>query len=324
MVTDGSSPPTLPRNLRGSLVLAGAGVLATLGGLAWDAVLHARSPDLAHHEGVLTLSSPAHLTLLLGVGAAVAGLVGAGWSLLRRGRARAGFVVGTVVVLSAAAATMTWAAGQDADNHRAVADGAGVAAGGGHVHGADAVGDTAATGTAHVHETGECRPTAAQQAAADKLIADTRAGTARFASLAGATAAGYRPVTPPALAVVHYVNLAYVDDGRELDPSHPESLVYVNTTHGPVLAGAMYLANQGDADPPQVGGCLTQWHTHTDLCFSIATQQVVDFTGPDGTCSAGQVHYVPPPMMHVWLVDVPGGPFAHDVDGPALARALSG
>jgi hypothetical protein len=29
-------------------------------------------------------------------------------------------------------------------------------------------------------------------------------------------------------------------------------------------------------------------------------------------------------MLHVWLVDVPGGPFAHDVDGTALARTLSG
>lgn len=115
---------------------------------------------------------------------------------------------------------------------------------------------------------------------------------------------------------------AYLADGHELDVSRPESLVYVNTAHGPVLAGAMYMANPDDKNPPEVGGCLTAWHTHTDLCFSAASQQVVGFTGADGTCPASQIHYVPPQMMHVWLVDVPGGPFAHDVDGAALAQAL--
>jgi hypothetical protein len=298
-------------------------VAATVGGLVWDAVLHARNPDLVHHEGVLTVSNPAHLALLLGLAAAVAGLVGAAWISLRRGPARVAFAAGTVVALVAAAGSMTWAAGQDAENHHAARDVAGAAAAtdAAHVHAVD--GAAAAATSGHAHDTGECRPTAAQQAAADKLIADTRSGTARFASLAAATAGGYRPVTPPALAVVHYVDLAYAADGRELDPSRPESLVYVNTAHGPVLAGAMYLANQDDQNPPAIGGCLSQWHTHTDLCVSVATQQVVGFTGSEQTCASGEVHYVPPPMLHVWLVDVPGGPFAHDVDGPALARMLA-
>lgn len=313
---------TLPHRLVGFLVLAGAGVSATVAGLVWDAVLHARSPDLAHHEGVLTLSNPAHLTLFVGLAAAVVGLAGAGWTALGRGPLRTAFAIVTVVVLTAAAGTLVWAARKDAANDRAAgaaAGASGASAVAGHQHAA-AVPDPAA----HTHDASECRPSAAQQAAADKLIADTRAATARFSILAAATAAGYRPVTPPGLAVVHYVDPVYMDDGHELDPTRPESLVYVNTTHGPVLAGAMYIANQDDSNPPQVGGCLTQWHTHLDLCFSMATQQVVDSTGADGTCPAGEVHYVPPPMLHVWLVDVPGGPFAHDVDGTALARTLSG
>jgi hypothetical protein len=179
----------------------------------------------------------------------------------------------------------------------------------------------APSAAAHDHATGECQPTPAQQAAADRLVAETRRGTARFASLASAEADDYRPVTPPSAPTVHYINPEYADDGRVLDPEHPEVLVYANTRRGPVLTGAMYLANQPGDEGPAVGGCLTAWHTHTDLCFSTSELQVVSFSS-DGSCPAGQVHYVPPPMLHVWLVDVPGGPFAGSVDGSALVRRL--
>lgn len=34
------------------------------------------------------------------------------------------------------------------------------------------------------------------------------------------------------------------------------------------------------------------------------------------------MNYVPPQMLHVWVVDVPGGAFAHDVDDEVLVRQL--
>jgi hypothetical protein len=40
---------------------------------------------------------------------------------------------------------------------------------------------------------------------------------------------------------------------------------------------------------PQVGGCLTQWHAHSLLGWET------------------------PEMMHVWVVDVPGGSFSDEV-----------
>ncbi len=137
-----------------------------------------------------------------------------------------------------------------------------------------------------------------------------------------ATNEGYRPVTPPSWSTVHYVNPAYLGDGSVLDPARPEALIYANTGRGPVLAAGMYLMNRPGEPGPDVGGCLTRWHTHTDLCFSPEALQVVGFVAGDGTCSQGSISYVPPDMMHVWVVDVPGGPFAHEVDGAALARSL--
>ena len=67
--------------------------------------------------------------------------------------------------------------------------------------------------------------------------------------------------------------------GDELDPASIPVLVYVNTAHGAVLSAAMYLMPQGagTSDPPQPGGCLTQWHVHTDLCIGdgkvVGTEQ---------------------------------------------------
>ncbi len=49
-------------------------------------------------------------------------------------------------------------------------------------------------------------------------------------------------------------------------------MVYANTPGGAVLVAAMYTMgiDQVDAVPPMPGGCLTQWHCHTNLCFSQA------------------------------------------------------
>ena len=55
--------------------LVGAGGAAT--GLAWDALLHARDPLLAAHEGVLTSSNPAHVLLAAGLAVAIVSQAGA-------------------------------------------------------------------------------------------------------------------------------------------------------------------------------------------------------------------------------------------------------
>lgn len=170
--------------------------------------------------------------------------------------------------------------------------------------------------------TGGClfRPSAAQQQAAVRLVDATVAGVSPYQSLAAAKAAGYVPVTPSGRPVVHYVNPAALLAADGLNPTGVPSLVYANTSHGAVLVAAMYmLVGTPAADLPQPGGCLTQWHVHTDLCFSGGTVVATDDRAP---CPAGSERRITPPMMHVWLAPVPGGPLAMDAtDRAAVAAA---
>ncbi len=166
----------------------------------------------------------------------------------------------------------------------------------------------------------DATPTKEQQDAAVRLVNTTWQDARRYRSLAAAEAAGYRPVTPTGKAVVHYLNPSYyraaVRGGPVLDPARPQSLVYANTPHGAVLAAAMYIAAPGTATP-RPGGCLTQWHVHTNLC--LRGGKVVGTVGR--TCPQGAQNRVTPPMMHIWFVPVPGGPTAVDVPDPQVVQA---
>jgi hypothetical protein len=162
------------------------------------------------------------------------------------------------------------------------------------------------------------QPTAAQQQAAVTLVDRTVTAAAPYKSLAAAKAAGYVPITPTGAKIVHYINPSIYATGDTLDPNSIPVLVYVNTPHGAVLSAAMYLMPGGGATPPQPGGCLTQWHIHTDLCF--ANSSVVG-TDSSGSCASGSSNRVTPPMMHVWMTPVAGGPLAPDP--PARSEVLS-
>lgn len=64
-----------------------------------------------------------------------------------------------------------------------------------------------------------------------------------------------------------------------LDPNEPESLVYRNTPDGQVLEAAMYILPHIDMPIPDVGGSLTTWHNHGDLCFRTSDARIVGTTG---------------------------------------------
>jgi hypothetical protein len=167
------------------------------------------------------------------------------------------------------------------------------------------------------------QPTAAQQKAAVSLVNRTVTAIAPFRSLAVAQAAGYIPITPSEAPVVHYLNPAYLASPQTLNPGAIESLVYANTSHGAVLVAAMYvMPNDEVGQAPQMpGGCLTEWHIHTNLCFSDSTGVVVG-TEHNGTCPAGTTHRITQPMIHVWLAPIPGGPLAVDAtDAQVVAAA---
>jgi hypothetical protein len=150
-------------------------------------------------------------------------------------------------------------------------------------------------------------PTASQQQAAVSLVDQTVAAVAPYRSLAAAKAAGYVPLTPTGQRQVHYINpTIYRDQINDLDPNAVPVLVYDNTGRGAVLVAAMYLMQPSGQTPPQPGGCLTQWHVHTNLCISGLKVVGTDTAGP---CANGSVNDVTPPMMHVWVVpDGSGGP----------------
>jgi hypothetical protein len=154
------------------------------------------------------------------------------------------------------------------------------------------------------------QPTAAQEQAATRLVDQTVASVAPYKSLDAAKAAGYVPITPTGQRIVHYINPTIYREGNVLDPAKVPVLVYVNTARGAVLSAAMYLMPAGGAKPPQPGGCLTQWHIHSNLCFSGAGSVVGTESG--NTCSAGSVSRTTSPMMHVWMTPVAGGPLVPD------------
>ena len=167
-------------------------------------------------------------------------------------------------------------------------------------------------------------PTKAQEQAAVGMVNTSWNGAKKYQSLAAAKAAGYRPITRPGAPVVHYLNRAYyravLTGGPALNYQDPQSLVYANTPHGAVLAAAMYITRY-NGPTPQPGGCLTQWHVHTNLCLT-ASHDVVGTVGPgQSTCPPGSVNRVTPAMLHVWFVPIPGGPTAIDAPDPQVVHA---
>jgi hypothetical protein len=156
--------------------------------------------------------------------------------------------------------------------------------------------------------------TPAELARADHLLHSTISGLAEWNTPARAQAAGYRSIGDGVTGDEHFVNWSYVDDGHILDPKRPESLVYENRNGRQSVVAAMYMLPFGSnfSDVPDVGGGLTQWHVHADLCLTNDPNQkfVAGFAALNGPCPAGTTKAGDQPMLHVWRVPNPCGPFA--------------
>jgi hypothetical protein len=149
---------------------------------------------------------------------------------------------------------------------------------------------------------------------AETLLAKTIVGLKRFASPAQAYAAGYRTIGDSVTGDEHYVNWSYANDGHILDPARPESIVYEWKNGKQTAVAAMYALPLGSsfADVPDVGGSLTQWHVHDDLCLTEGAQQrfVSGLTTASGECPPGTDKAGNTPMLHVWNIPTPCGPFS--------------
>jgi len=281
------------------------GVAALLTGLAVDAYLHAQDPTLAHREGIFTLSNPGHVLLGTGIALVAVGLIGASYTSMPFGKwARRGFLVGSLALIVLSSDFAGWAA--------SVQSAAPTTAGADHNHAA-----APAPGV-----------TGAQLAAAVKLIEDTKAAIARYSDQRVAIKAGYKPMEPEGLEIMHYVNQAYFTDADILRPEHVQSVIYYNSPRGPILIGAMYIMPRLGMPGPQIGGSLTVWHHHDNLCFDRTTGVIVAFAhnaffdrgDKSGTCPPGSSNRSTPEMLHVWIIDNPGGPFDTDMSPDVLAN----
>lgn len=172
-----------------------------------------------------------------------------------------------------------------------------------------------------------------QEAAAEKLLSSTRMSVARFAETKAALKEGYLPVGDGDSGYEHYYKWSYLKDERVLDPEAPESLMYeVDFITGKrTLAAAAYILQGYTIDTldqaPDVGGPLTQWHVHLDMCYdrdpfsngSATLRGPISLLG--GKCDPG--YLIPTQtMMHVWVIPFECGPFAalHGVSSGEVAK----
>jgi hypothetical protein len=274
---------------------------------------------------------------LVAVVAAVAGLTG--WaaglgSRVRRSVPQAGLTTGVALVGMALVIPGMVAAG---GHGHASGDGG---AGDGH-------GDHAAPAEEAGHATSEGRPfdpampidlggmpgvTPEQQAEAENLLAVTLLRLPQFADPEVAAARGYHSIGDGVTGFEHYVNFDLLDDGRILDPDHPESIVYRRvyrreTGAGLELVAAMFMLERGSTldDVPDIGGDLMQWHIHDNLCFSSdpAAPRVASLTPAGQPCPGDTVRGPQVPMVHVWITPHRCGPFAA-LEGVAGGQVIEG
>ncbi len=154
------------------------------------------------------------------------------------------------------------------------------------------------------------RVTPAQRDAARRLIDETTSGMSEYPDVESVMAAGYVSIGDGITGFEHFIHPGFMTDGVDLDPDRIESIVArVNPDGSRDIVSAMYLLAPGSTmdDVPDIAGPLTVWHDHQDLCWDGI--RVVGRVGSDGSCPRGEFRGTAP-MMHVWLVPHPCGPFA--------------
>ena len=153
--------------------------------------------------------------------------------------------------------------------------------------------------------------TAEQQARAEYLLAATLYTLPRWSDFQVAEAEGWFSIGDGVTGYEHFVNPSTFDDGKILDPTAPESLVYQLENGERKLVAAMYMLPPGStlADVPELGGALTQWHIHDNLCFTTSGR-VAGLRAPGGPCEPPLVIGGENPMIHVWIVSHRCGPFS--------------
>lgn len=170
----------------------------------------------------------------------------------------------------------------------------------------------AAANPDHEHHE-ECRPSDSEVRSASEFAETTAEHTQRYTDVRAALADGYRPflVVTIVLPVVHYTKQEYHQDGHVANPDRPETLVYANTYAGPKLLGVMYLMEPEDAEPPDLGGCIVQWHRHV-ICEHPNGRKTP--SPNESWCPPGTARGETASMLHVWTQPMENGPYQRHPD----------
>jgi hypothetical protein len=164
-------------------------------------------------------------------------------------------------------------------------------------------------------------PTVEQERAAAVLAAQTKAYTEKYRDVAAAVADGYHNGGPREGLQLHYEKKAHQADGRVADPKAPEMLVYASEGGRSVLLGVVYQMPVAGEPGPAIGGSTTRWHAH-NVCVGL-TPPGFGIVTPFGTCPVLTVNLTIAEMIHVWVVDPPGGPYAEHIDDTWVRQLLA-
>ena len=159
------------------------------------------------------------------------------------------------------------------------------------------------------------------------LISNAQRNLPAFASYQTALAAGYVSIGDEGSGFEHLIKYSLLNDGRFLDTTAPESLVYRVSGGTKTLVSAMFIASSGmasnDVTLTSYAGGLIQWHTHNNLCWRNVNgvPKVMGVIDANGNCPAGSVLQTNgAPMVHVWITPHACGPFAAlEGDGAGIA-----
>ena len=147
-------------------------------------------------------------------------------------------------------------------------------------------------------------------AAAQRFLAEARAGTRRYSSQQAAIADGFRRVGVefPAMGE-HWVSLARVM-ADTLDAARPSVLIYVNVKGTPRLAGVAYTDLLDPGDPAPRGPAPGAWHEHNGAIDEESLP-----LGHHGAHEGSSVAEGAPRLsiLHAWVWTAnPDGPFVTD------------
>lgn len=179
-----------------------------------------------------------------------------------------------------------------------------------HSHAGPAEDGPAAAGAGSIVSLYDPRLSADQRQAARELIDETHEAMQRYPDVDAVLADGYVSIGDWITGWEHFIHPGHMADGRDLDPERIESIVArVRLDGSREIVSAMYILGPDATmdDVPDIAGSLTTWHDHQDLCW--VGHRVVGVIRSDGSCRAGEFRGTPP-MLHVWMVPHPCGPFA--------------